>query len=160
VACALTGAVAWRPWEEAPAPARTAAARPDADAVTTHAAGQRIPVHITVDSLTRAPSGVVRLQYTVRNDSASGAEAELNNLVDRDAESLKDIGLTPDGQGRVRHPLPRDGTCVCSTWTFVNTIRAGQSLAFVAEFGGVPEEAARADLDLLDLGRLTGVPIS
>ncbi|WP_206641923.1 serine/threonine-protein kinase [Nonomuraea polychroma] len=179
VALAGTGTALWRPWEAAPSttptvtspvpttpvpttPAPTAPVLAKADAVTTNIDGVRVPIHITIDALKRTPDDTVRLEWTVRNDSKDGAQAHLWTLIRPQAEGVQDIVLTYDRSKKSLHPLVLDDWCYCSTWFGAgrNSIDAGESLLFVAEFSGVPRGARKADVDLQLLGHFTEIPIT
>ncbi|MCP2356931.1 serine/threonine protein kinase [Nonomuraea thailandensis] len=143
----------------APAHVHTTTGLAARDTYIENANGRRIPVHVSIDKLTRE-FDQTRLEWTVENIGAPGDKADLAHLLGGgESWSVHGITIRPDGSNKSSHPDTEDGVCSCTYWySYANAIDAGESLQFFATFRGLPE-ADSADLNLLGLGRYRGVPI-
>jgi hypothetical protein len=101
----------------------------------------------------------VELRFSVTNLTSQGMRVHPYTLLGKSAEDLREITLTDDSSREPHRPLIMDGACVCSIWTYHNSISPGSSLTLWATFQEVPTDAKRADIDLWALGRLNDVPI-
>ncbi|MCP2357156.1 hypothetical protein HD597_004176 [Nonomuraea thailandensis] len=120
--------------------------------------GRQVQGFVQIDSLVWQGDNV-KLQFTVRNDSASG-NMDLIQLFHASATNLASIELTLATEPAPFHPMWEQNTCVCSGWGFHDTLDAGDSKRFHAVFRRVPKSAATVDLDLLKLGLFKNVRIA
>ncbi|MEV0620488.1 serine/threonine-protein kinase [Nonomuraea sp. NPDC050404] len=169
-----SGMALWRPWD--PAPAASAAGTGTSptslpvtsvptttglatrNAFVTNADGERVPVQVSIDKLTRWRD-LARLEWTVKNFSTKEQSLELFHVVGSGWD-VHGVTLDPDGSGKALQPIYTDGECTCTYWaSYANAIGAGESQAFFAEFRGIPDDATKASLDLLELGDFKGIPI-
>ncbi|MEV0231766.1 serine/threonine-protein kinase [Nonomuraea sp. NPDC050786] len=162
-----TLAATWRPWEAGAVPvpsggrpSQQAAAGPgQRDTFVTNLDGRRVPVHVTIDSLTRNGDEVL-LYLWVRNDSPQSDPVDQWTFLGKEAEDLRGISLTPEGSSRPLRPRVKSDVCSCSSWYYSNSVLVGSSQLFYANFRGIPESAEKADIDLLELGRFSSIPIT
>ncbi|UBU08543.1 serine/threonine-protein kinase [Nonomuraea gerenzanensis] len=130
------------------------------DLFVSNSDSRQVPVHVSIDRLVRE-FDEVRLEWTVENLATGGEQADLFSILGGEgAWDVQGISIRPGRSAKAYHPYVEGEVCQCTYWaSYANVINAGGSLQFFAVFRGLPADAAKADLDLLGLGRFDGVPI-
>ena len=120
----------------------------------------RPDVTITLQSLKRLGRRVVRLDFSVRNDS--GDRVHLNNvgLLDDIHYSLRNVSMIDYDAGlRYGALIDSEGTCACSRGSSVGTIGVGQERDYWVQIKAPPENINEVSVDFAGKASIDNIPI-
>ncbi|TMR10164.1 hypothetical protein ETD86_40740 [Nonomuraea turkmeniaca] len=140
-----------RPWEERGSQPGTPAV-----AATIEALGSTFRVQ--VDSLTRQGT-TARLQWTVKNVGKDNAP--LYDKLGKDIfdHTVSKVSIVPPGVGNPIYPARKGDACQCAELPSA-PFEGGTQLQLWAVFGGLPEDAAKVDVNLGPLGVIKNVAVT
>jgi len=116
-------------------------------------------VTVTVDSLKRMGTRVVRLDFTIHNSAGSVIYLNQYNRLMGTGNSVTNVSLV-DYEGGLRYGVVKDsdGACACSR-EIANEIPAGEASGYWALITAPPEDVTTVSIDFAGAALLDNVPI-
>ena len=118
-------------------------------------------VTITLQSVKRLGSRVVRLDFSVRNDTGDRVYLQNNGLFDAVHHSLRDVSMIDYDAGlRYGALIDSEGTCACSRGSGVGNIDRGQEASYWVQIKAPPGNVNVVSIDFAGKASIDNVPIA
>ena len=118
-------------------------------------------VTITLQSLKRLGRRVVRLDFSVRNDSSERVHLNGVGLLDDIHYSLRNVSMIDYDAGlRYGALVDSQGTCACSRGSNVGTVEIGQERNYWVQIKAPPENVNAVSVDFAGTASIDNVPIA
>ena len=116
-------------------------------------------VTITLQSLKRLGSRVVRLDFSVRNDTGDNVHLPNYGLFGGAHHSLMYVSLMDyDGGQRYGALVDSEGTCACSRGTNAETFPDGYEASYWVQIKAPPKNVSAVSIDFVGRASIDNVP--